>query len=440
MSSSDAGHSLKAADWFGQPRGLTILFLTDMWEQFSFYGMRALLVYYMIKQLLIPQQQASLIYGLYAACVFLTPLIGGAIADRWLGRKTAVVLGGLIMACGHFVMAFEPLFYPALIMIASGNGLFMPSLPGQIDGLYSHDDPRRRSAYNVYYVGINLGAFLAPLVAGTIGEIYGWHWGFGVAGIGMVIGLLTYLAGGRYLPVDERTVRRAKPERDVSTATSEGWTRKAVFDRFVLLLSIAACVVVFRGAYEQIGNTVALWLDQGVDRSVSARWAVPLTWFQALNPLEVFLFSPVLISLWTRRAAVNKEPSSIVKMWTGAILVACSYGLLALVAWWSSAHGVRSRWLWLMVFFVVMTIGELHILPVGLGLFGRLAPHSFSATTIATWYLAGFFGNLLAGWLGGFWSDIGHGLFFSLVAALALGGGLLLLTLRRWAGRVEAQA
>ena len=153
-----------SGDWFGQPRGLTILFLTEMWEQFSFFGMRALLVYYMTKQLLIGQGQASLIYGLYTAGVYFTPIVGGAIADRWLGRKRAVVLGGAIMAAGHFMMAFRACFYVALTTIAIGNGLFLPSLPSQIDDLYARDDPRRRWAYNVYYVGINIGAFLAPLV------------------------------------------------------------------------------------------------------------------------------------------------------------------------------------------------------------------------------------------------------------------------------------
>src|SRR5690349_7179899 len=166
------------SDWFGQPRGLTILFLTDMWEQFSFYGMRALLVYYMVKQLLIGQERASFIYGLYAACVYFTPIVGGVICDRWLGRRNSVIIGGSIMALGHFMMAFEPLFYFALGTIALGNGLFLPGLPSQINGLYREDDPRRRSAYNVYYVGVNIGAFLAPLGVGTVGELYGWHWGF----------------------------------------------------------------------------------------------------------------------------------------------------------------------------------------------------------------------------------------------------------------------
>ena len=150
--------------WFGQPRGLTILFLTEMWSQFSYYGMRALLVYYMTKQLLIGQQNASFIYGTYTAMAYFTPILGGVIADRWLGKRGAVTIGAAVMAAGHFMMTFEPLFYPALAMIALGNGLFLPSLPSQINDLYSSDDPRRGWAYNVYYVGVNIGGFLAPIV------------------------------------------------------------------------------------------------------------------------------------------------------------------------------------------------------------------------------------------------------------------------------------
>ena len=161
--------------WFGQPRGLTILFLTEMWEQFSYYGMRALLVYYMTKQLAVGQEKASFIYGIYTAVAYFTPIFGGMIADRWLGKRRAVIIGGSIMAAGHFMMTFEPLFYAALATIAIGNGLFLPSLPSQINDLYRADDPRRGWAYNVYYVGINIGGFLAPLVCGTLGEFYGWH-------------------------------------------------------------------------------------------------------------------------------------------------------------------------------------------------------------------------------------------------------------------------
>jgi POT family proton-dependent oligopeptide transporter len=408
-----------------------------MWEQFSFYGMRALLVYYMVKKLHLEQQHASMIYGLYGAAVFLTPLAGGVIADRWLGRRAGVVLGGSIMACGHFMMAFESLFYPALAVIACGSGLFMPSLPAQIDGLYGREDPRRRSAYNIYYVGINLGALLAPLVAGTIGEVYGWHWGFAVAGVGMLVGLLTYLAGGRYLPAEVARVSRRGAEAPANTHDPVPSSPRMILDRFLLLASIAACVVVFRSAYEQVGNTVALWLDDGVDRTVTARWSVPMTWFIALNPLVVFALTPVLVSRWNRQAALGRESSSVVKMWTGTVLVAVSYLLLAVTQWWAASHGERVSWVWLVVFFLLMTLGELHILPVGLGLFGRLAPRGLASTAIATWYLAGFFGNLLAGWFGGFWSEIGHPTFFVVVAALALVGGLLLLLLAPWSLRVE---
>lgn len=190
----------RSSTWFGQPRGLTVLFLTNMWEQFSYYGMRTLLVYYMTKQLLMSQQQSSLVYGAYTACAYFTPIVGGVIADRLLGKRRAVVLGASIMAAGHFMMAFESLFYIALLTIALGNGLFLPSLPSQINDLYKAGDPRRGWAYNVYYVGINIGGFIAPLICGTLGEFYGWHYGFGAAGIGMFAGLIIYLWGQRYLP------------------------------------------------------------------------------------------------------------------------------------------------------------------------------------------------------------------------------------------------
>ena len=186
--------------WFGQPKGLTILFLTQMWEQFSYYGMRALLVYYMTRELLLGQEKSSLIYGAYTATAYFTPIFGGIIADRWLGKRRAVIVGAATMAAGHFMMSFDALFYVALATIALGNGLYLPSLPSQINDLYAANDPRRARAYNIYYVGINLGGFLAPLVCGTLGEIYGWHVGFAAAGVGMLAGLAIYLLGGAYLP------------------------------------------------------------------------------------------------------------------------------------------------------------------------------------------------------------------------------------------------
>ncbi|WP_149195178.1 peptide MFS transporter [Luteimonas suaedae] len=416
-------------DWFGQPRGLTILFLTQMWEIFSYYGMRALLVYYMTKQLLMGQQQASLVYGLYAATVYFTPILGGVVSDRWLGRRRAVIIGGAIMAIGHFLMASESLFYLALASIALGNGLFLPSLPSQVDGLYQRRDPRRGSAYNIYYVGINVGGLLAPLVCGTLGELYGWHYGFGAAGIGMLLGLAVYVGGGRYLPAEAS-------RREVVAATDEA-NDTGLALRLRVLLAIALCVMLFRGAYEQIGNTIALWADTGIDRSLGAL-TIPMTWFQALNPMLVILLTPVLVAHWSRQAGRGREPGSARKMALGAGGVALAYLLLAAVSAGTAAG--QASWVWLALFFLVLTMGELFILPVGLGLFARLAPSKHRATTVAAWFFAAFGGNLLAGLLGMAWSRLGPAAFFALMAAVAAGAGVLLGLLDRSARRMEAEA
>lgn len=416
-------------NWFGHPPGLTILFLTEMWEMFSFFGMRALLVYYMTKHLDIRQEFASLIYGAYAAFVYFTPVFGGIVADRWLGKRKAVIIGGATMALGHFMMASEPLFYPALATIALGNGLFLPSLASQIEGLYRTGDPRSKSAYNVYYVGVNLGALIAPLICGSLGEAYGWHWGFAAAGVGMLASLVIYLCGSRYLPPE--TVR--SNSRQPARAPLD----QAAMRRLAFLVGVAAIVVVFRGAYEQVGNTIALWADEGVDRHVTAAWSIPMTWFQSLDSLVVFTATPLLLAHWSRLAKRGIETPWLRKMAFGAGVVGLSYVLLAAVAAWSQAHGVRAHWAWLTGWFVLMTLGELYILPVGLGLFGRMAPEGFRATSIAIWFFAGFFGNLLAGALGTLWSPLSHGWFFTLIGAVAMLAATLLYMLGLRMGQVE---
>ena len=410
--------------WFGQPRGLTILFLTNMWEQFSYYGMRALLVYYMTKELLLGQGQSSFIYGTYTACAYFTPIVGGVLADRFLGKRRAIIIGASVMALGHFMMTFAPLFYVALATIALGNGLFLPSLPSQVGDLYERDDPRRGWAYNVYYVGINIGGFLAPLVCGTVGELYGWHYGFGLAGIGMVLGLAIYLGGQRYLPA-------AAPPAARSSAGPRGR-----FDRqtVLVLLGIGLSVTVFRAAYEQVGNTVALWADTGVDRSAGG-WQIPMTWFQSLNPLFVMLMTPPLLAYWARRAARHGDASPARRMATGAAIVALAYLLLAALVWVDA--GQRAGWLWLVAFFAVFTLGELFILPTGLGLFARLAPLNLGATTVASWFLITFTGSLSAGLVGTLWSRMAPSAFFLMLAALAGVAAILLGSLTAAVDRAE---
>ena len=399
--------------WFGQPRGLTYLFLTNMWEQFSYFGMRALLVYYMTKQLLIGQAQSSFIYGAYTACAYFTPIVGGVIADRYLGKRKAVIIGASIMALGHFMMAFEPLFYAALAAIALGNGLFLPSLPSQVGDLYQRDDPRRGWAFNIYYVGINIGGFLAPLVCGTLGELYGWHYGFGAAGIGMVAGLLIYLAGQRHLPLEQP--RQAQPQ----AGDRSGFDRHTM----LVLLGIGLSVTVFRAAYEQVGNTVALWADSGVDRALGA-FQIPMTWFQSLNPLFVMLLTPPLLAYWRKHSHRDTRGSLIRRMSLGSLIVGLSYLLLAAVSALSGAQ--LAGWMWLALFFLILTFGELFILPTGLGLFARLAPPHLGATTVAAWFLVIFSGSLTAGLVGTLWSRFGPASYFLLLAGVAGVAAILL--------------
>ena len=414
--------------WFGQPRGLTVLFLTNMWEQFSYFGMRALLVYYMTTTLLFDQEASSSIYGFYTAFAYFTPIIGGTIADRWLGKRRAVIIGATVMAAGHFMMASEPAFYFALATIAIGNGLFLPTLPSQINDLYHADDPRRPWAYNVYYVGVNVGAFLAPLVCGFLGETYGWHYGFGAAGVGMLTGLAIYLWGQHHLPAEQGAAQAALP------AAAKSHRGR---DTAMLLLGIGLAVTVFRGAYEQIGNTFALWMRDDVDR-VIAGVEVGAAMFFSLNPLLVMIMTPLLLARWKRQAEQGRELSVMQKMATGALIVAASYLLVAGAEAFSgqgSAH-----WLWLLSFFLIFTLGELYILPNGLGIFARLAPPKLGASTVAAWYFAIFAGSLVAGQVGRLWSHTSHVSFFILLAGIATAAALFLYLLDRPTKRILAQA
>ncbi|BCT92062.1 MFS transporter [Lysobacter helvus] len=413
------------ASWLKQPPGLAILFLTQMWEIFSYYGMRTLLVYYMTKQLLFSQQHASMVYGAYIATFYFTPILGGLVSDRWLGRKRSVIIGAAIMSLGHFLMASESLLYFALAAIALGNGLFLPSLPSQIDDLYAKDDPRRGSAYNFYYVGINVGGLLAPLVCGTLGELYGWHYGFGAAGVGMLAGLAIYTLGGKWLPPERPKAQDLAPAERMPFA--------AMKQRILTLSAVAICVMVFRGAYEQSGNTIALWADVGLDRH-AGNFLIPMTWFQSLNPLLVIFLTPLLVALWTKQARAGHEPAPAKKMAMGAFGVSIAFLLLALVD--ASAQG-HAHWVWLAAFFVLFTAGELFILPIGLSLFARLAPAGYAATSIAAWYFASFGGNLLAGGLGTLWSAMTHSAFFGVMAGVAALAGVLLRLLHPAVVRAE---
>ncbi|MGC1695889.1 MAG: peptide MFS transporter [Pseudolabrys sp.] len=436
-----ADEGRRQRDLFGHPRGLTFLFATEMWERFSYYGMRALLVLYMVKYLLAPQhaagvaglgafksalefvfgpletqQLASQIYGFYTGLVYLTPILGGLLADRVLGQRRTVILGAALMAIGHFMMAFEHLFLFALGVLILGNGAFKPNISTQVGALYAPGDRRRDRAFSIFYVGINLGAFLAPLVCGTLGEEFGWHYGFAAAGVGMTAGLVIYLFAAPALPPD------ALARRETTHAPPDRAARRSIVALLLLFLPVS----LFWGIYEQQGNTIVLWASEYTDRHLLGA-QIPVTWFQALNPFMIFAFTPFIVALWRRQGA--REPSTVAKMAIGCFLAALAYLLLVAAAFLSS--GAQASWLWLFVYFVVLTIGELYLSPTSVSLVTIVAPLHLLSMMMGVWLATSFIGGFLAGYLGTFWSSMTKSAFFLMLALIAALAGLAIMLLIR---------
>ncbi|MFD2182162.1 peptide MFS transporter [Rhodoplanes azumiensis] len=449
----------RAGELFGHPRGLAVLFGTEMWERFSYYGMRALLVLYMVKHLSEPgraeqvlgwaelrgaleivvgplgvQAFASWVYGFYTGLVYLTPLLGGLLADRLLGQRRTVVLGAALMAAGHFMMAFETLLFPALLTLILGNGAFKPNIVTQVGGLYGPDDARRDRAYSIFYVGINIGAFLAPLVCGSLGETAGWHWGFGAAGVGMLAGLVLYLAGGATLPPDAAT-RAAAAAKAAPETSGRGLARH---ERRAILAILLLCVPVtlFWATYEQDGNTLVLWIDGHTDRTVALLGytaTIPTTWFLAVNPFLIFAFTPVIVEVWAWQSRRGREPSTVGKMALGCFGVALANLIMAAAAFQASEAGPagQASWLWVLAYFVVLTLGELYLSPVGFSLVSAVAPLRHVSLLMAVWLGTSFTGNLLGGALGSLWSLMDKATFFLMIAAIAGLAGAMIATFRR---------
>ncbi|HAM49315.1 MAG TPA: MFS transporter [Nitrospiraceae bacterium] len=399
------------------PTGLYVLFFTEMWERFSYYGMRSLLVYYMIKHLQFTQERSSEIYGLYTGFVYFTPLFGGMLADRLLGQRRTVILGAVLMAIGHFLMAVERTFFPALIFLILGNGAFKPNISTQVGALYHQGDHRRDRAFSVFYMGINLGAFFSPLVCGTLGEKIGFHWGFGCAGVGMVVGLVVYLRGQKYLAPDLIMQKKGSKQRTSSEPmTHEDWLKIGAI--FVMM----ALSILFWSVYEQQGNTMALWADAYTDRMIFG-WEMPASWFQSFNPLMIFMFVPLLNIFWGWQDRGGKEPSSIAKMGTGCILLAAAFLILILPARELAVNPKASLW-WLAACALVLTIGEIYFSPIGLSLVTKIAPARIVSMMMGVWFLSSFFGNYLSGYLGTFWEKMSKENFFLLMFALSFAAGL----------------
>jgi len=429
-SAADAG-----ADFLGHPRGLAVLFATEAFERFSYFGNAALVVLYMVKYLLEPgrveavlgftaikaaiesvfgplepQPLASQLFGFYTGLAYFMPVLGGLLADRLLGQRRTVLIGGVLMALGHFLMAFEPLFLLALSLLILGIGAFKPNISSQVGALYAPGDDRRDRAFSIFYVGINIGAFLAPLVCGTLAAQFGWHYGFAAAGIAMLISLGIYLYGQRALPPDTRTEVKAVTKRPLQAAE-----RRSV----LALLGICALVTLFWAAYDQQGNTVLLWAEDFTDRSVDLLFwhgEIPTPWFLALNPLMIFVLTPLIVGHWARQAERGREPFEVNKMAFGCLCLALANLVMAGAAW--SAAGKASP-LWLVGYFVLGTVGELHLAPVGLALISKIAPARVLSLMMGAWFAATLPADIFGGYLGGFWSSMAKPDFFLMIAAVA---------------------
>jgi POT family proton-dependent oligopeptide transporter len=433
----------------GHPAGLFVLFFTETWERFSYYGMRALLVLYMVNYLIQNAQAgsvhvigfaalrhglesifgrlniqplASQIYGLYTAFVYFTPFFGGILADRILGQRKTVVIGGILMAIGQFLLAAPSLFLFGLLFLILGNGCFKPNISTQVGSLYPPGDPRRDRAFTIFYMGVNLGAFFSPLVCGTLGQIYGWSYGFAAAGVGMVLGLIFYLWGGKFLAQDRLT--RAKAEhKEKAPLTASQW--RGIFALIVLVI----LNIVFWGVYEQQGNTIQIFADRNTDWRLFG-WEMPSTWFQAVNPMFIFLLTPFLNMFWSWQSARGKEPSSVTKMAMGCIMLGLGFAPLMYVTR-GLGDAQRISFLWLVASTFVYTLGELYLSPIGLSLVTKLAPPQLVSMMMGMWYMSNFFGNYLTGYLGTFYEKMSRDSFFLLLGALAVGAGLAMLALAK---------
>ena len=461
--------------FLGHPKGLGYLAFTEAWERFSYYGMQSLLVLYMAKQLLLPGHVeniaffdsfkrlygglegpalASAIFGTYAALVYFTPTLGGLIADKWLGKRITVLAGALSMALGHFLMAFEVSFLFALLALVIGSGLFKGNLASQIGALYKPDDLRRADAFQIYYLAINAGVILSPLVTGTLGEKVGWHWGFGAAGVGMLIGLFIYLAGQRYLPPEEPrlTARRKKisvrpepVEGQSFSSKKEGGLRQAQPERIVgesdhprmtrddwIALSITVLLIPVLAVgllpNQQIFNAYLLWGDTAFALNFFGT-QLPTTWLITLDAIVSVSFLAIVAIFYRWYGKRWREPDELGKIVIGSLFSIA--GMLCLyMAAATQPHDGKIGLVWPVAFHFLNSIGFAHMLPVSLALFARLAPKPLQATVVGMYSMSFFFANALVGWIGGWINTMPATSFWLMHAGFAGASGVVFLILK----------
>lgn len=429
--------------FLGHPKGLFFLAFTEVWERFSYYGMMALLVLYLVNQLLLPGHVeniggfavfrnglesvtgplstiglASMIFGMYTGLVYFTPVFGGLIADRWIGQRNAVVIGALLMSGGHITMAFDRTFLLALLMLVLGSGFLKGNISAQVGALYPRDDEAWRTrGFVIFSTGINTGAIFGPLLCGFLAQAYGWHYGFGVAAVFMLAGLATYLIGYRHLPA--KVERRKQTNERLSSAD---W-------RVVGALIAVIAITVFQFAsYYQLFNMFKIWIQEHVDLSVGG-FSIPVPWFQSVDSIASVLAVPLLFAIWRWQASRRGEPREMTKIGIGAWLAAVSY-LILVVAIVLSPGGLIHP-IWPVLCGTGMGIAFMYQWPTVMALVSRAAPASINSTMMGIAFTSTFVANLIVGWAGGLYEKMSPVQFWLLHAAIAATGGLVIMIFGR---------
>jgi len=427
--------------WFGHPRGLSTLFFTEMWERFSYYGMRAFLILYMTAPVAagglgFDVPRASSVYGTYTGSVWVTPILGGLVADRMLGAYRSVLLGGIVIALGHFTLALRalPFFYTGLALIVVGTGLLKPNATTLVGSLYDEQDARRDAGFSIFYMGINLGAFIGPLLAGGLAQKVDWHLGFACAGVGMTLGLIQYVLGrDRLRPAMERVASRVRGAAPVAGTPAPagggamlGFT-PVEWGRIAAVVVFFVFAALFWAAYEQAASTLNLFVDRYADRTVLG-WTVPSSWFVAIQPLFVILLSGVFAWLWVRLGP--REPSTPAKFSLGLLFAGLSFVLLLPAgAIAQRGGGVLVSSLWLVGAYFLQVVGELCLSPVGNSAVTKLAPPRIVGMMMGVWFLSIGAGNKLAGWVAGLSASVPLTTLFGALAVATLGAALVLFLL-----------
>lgn len=420
---------------FGHPRGLYVLFFTELWERFSYYGMRGLLVLFLVSSTTGDNPgfgwtkiEALKLYGIYTFLVYLSSIPGGILADKWLGQKKTVYLGGILLVIGHSILAVQALwaFYTGIAFIIAGVGCLKPNISSMVGGLYPKGDGRRDKGFTIFYIGINTGAFLAAFIVGYVGERLGWHYGFGLAGVGMLLGLIGFAFGQKYL----RGVGLSLKQQD--EANSELMKKPLTSvekDRIIVMLISFLMIVVFWGAYEQAGGLMNLYAEQKTNRVISMlNFTVPATWFQGVNSIFIMIFGTMVAGFWYNRSKKGKESSSILKMAIGVIIMGWGFLFMSAASIQYQQNGSSAMY-WLVLAYLFHTIGELCTSPVALSYVTKLAPLKYASSMMGIYFAATGLGNYVAGWVGVWSQTAGELQIFTGIAIFCTIFGILVLAL-----------